>query len=105
MVEAALKEWVDAITDCEAFVDSLTGKEYYQAQQLENPVEYNVYFPYREDVKTTCGSFGKTEMTGFWSFSPRLSIKAAKVKSCALNAVQGRTFADEQDYKADDEGC
>ncbi|MDI5791300.1 hypothetical protein PO124_31555 [Bacillus licheniformis] len=40
-----------------------------------------------------------------WSFSPRLSIKAAKVKSCALNAVQGRTFADEQDYKADDEGC
>ncbi|MDE1375024.1 phage head closure protein [Bacillus sp. FSL W8-0445] len=45
------KEWVDAITDCEAFVDSLTGKEYYQAQQLENPVEYNVYFPYREDVK------------------------------------------------------
>ncbi|MGR3287081.1 phage head-tail adapter protein [Bacillus sonorensis] len=45
------KEWKDVITDCEAFVDSLTGSEFYQAQQLENPIEYNVYFPYREDVK------------------------------------------------------
>ncbi|MDA1478364.1 phage head closure protein [Bacillus changyiensis] len=44
------KEWVDVISSCEAFVDPLTGSEYYQAQQLENPIEYNVYFPYRDDV-------------------------------------------------------
>lgn len=36
-----------------ARVTSVTSGEYYQAQQLQNPVDYNVYFEYREDIKKT----------------------------------------------------
>ncbi|MGG0092025.1 phage head closure protein [Bacillus altitudinis] len=36
-----------------ARVTSVTSREFYQAQQLQNPVDHNVYFEYREDIKKT----------------------------------------------------
>lgn len=34
----------------EALVVPLSGSEYYQAQQTQNPVDYNVFLPYRDDI-------------------------------------------------------
>lgn len=43
------EEWTPFDT-VEAFVAPLSGSEYYQAQQVQNPVEYDVYLPYRDDI-------------------------------------------------------
>lgn len=48
--------YVEKFTDyltTEAFVGGITSREYYQAQQLQNPVDCNVYFPYRNDIEKT----------------------------------------------------
>lgn len=37
-------------TQSEAFVIPLSGAEYYQAHQTTNPIDYDVYIPYREDI-------------------------------------------------------
>ncbi|MGG0690708.1 phage head closure protein [Bacillus safensis] len=36
-----------------ARVTSVSSREFYQAQQLQNPVDHNVYFEYREDIDNT----------------------------------------------------
>lgn len=46
------KDWVDVITT-EAFVCPVTSRERYLAEQAQNPVDYNVFFHFREDLKRT----------------------------------------------------
>lgn len=41
--------WTSFLTT-EAFVDPLSGSQRYQAQQLENPVNAQVYYPYQDGV-------------------------------------------------------
>lgn len=43
------KEWSDLLTT-EAHVQPISGQEYAQAQQLTNPIDHNIYFPYQEGV-------------------------------------------------------
>ncbi len=43
---------VDQLT-IPARVTSVKSGEFYQAQQLQNPVDHNVYFEYREDIDNT----------------------------------------------------
>jgi SPP1 family predicted phage head-tail adaptor len=45
-------DWADAFTT-EAFVDPVTSREFYQAQQAQNPIDYNVFIPYQEGIKPT----------------------------------------------------
>lgn len=42
--------WSDYTTS-EALMIPLSGSEFYQAQQTTNPVDYDCYTPYREDIK------------------------------------------------------
>lgn len=44
------KDWSTFGTS-EALVVPLSGSEFYQAQQTQNPIDYDVYLPYREDIK------------------------------------------------------
>ncbi|MBL3648435.1 phage head closure protein [Bacillus sp. RHFS10] len=44
--------YVDYITT-EALVSGVSSREFYQAQQLQTPIECNVYFPYRTDIEKT----------------------------------------------------
>ena len=46
------KDWVDFLTT-EAHVQPLGGREYAQAQQLTNPVDHNIFYPYQEGVKAS----------------------------------------------------
>ncbi|WP_285860049.1 phage head closure protein [Bacillus pumilus] len=46
------EEYVDHLT-IPARVTSVKSGEFYQAQQLQNPVDHNVYFEYREDIENT----------------------------------------------------
>ncbi|WP_439650150.1 phage head closure protein [Bacillus altitudinis] len=41
--------YVDHLT-IPARVTSVSSREFYQAQQLQYPVDHNVYFEYREDI-------------------------------------------------------
>ena len=43
------EEWVPYV-QLEALVIPLSGTEFYQAQQTQNPVDYDVYIPYRADI-------------------------------------------------------
>lgn len=43
------EEWT-AFSTVHALVVPLSGAEYYQAQQIQNPIDYNVFLPYRDDV-------------------------------------------------------
>lgn len=43
-------EWVP-FTTLMGFVDTPSSRERYQAQQLQNPLDRNLYFPYRTDIK------------------------------------------------------
>lgn len=43
------EEWSTFATS-EAFVVPLSGTEFYRAQQTQNPVDYDIYLPYREDI-------------------------------------------------------
>lgn len=36
-----------------AFLDTPTSKERYQAQQLQNPLDRYLYYPYRTDIDST----------------------------------------------------
>ncbi|MCP3741460.1 phage head closure protein [Rossellomorea sp. BNER] len=42
--------WTDVFTT-EAFVNPVSSKEFYRARQAQTPIDYNVLFPYKEDVK------------------------------------------------------
>lgn len=42
--------WANVLTT-EAFVDPITSREFYQAQQANYPVDYNVFIPYQDDIK------------------------------------------------------
>jgi SPP1 family predicted phage head-tail adaptor len=42
--------WVDYLTT-EAFVCPISGNEFAQAQQLQNPIDHNVFYPYQKGVK------------------------------------------------------
>lgn len=44
-------EWIPVDT-MEVFVDTPTSKEQYYAQQLGNPLERYMYYPYRTDLKS-----------------------------------------------------
>ncbi|MBU8577002.1 phage head closure protein [Bacillus pumilus] len=46
------EKYVDYLT-IPARVTSVSSREFYQAQQLQNPVDHNVYFEYREDIENT----------------------------------------------------
>ncbi|MCY7691554.1 phage head closure protein [Bacillus altitudinis] len=46
------EQYVDHLT-IPARVTSVSSREFYQAQQLQYPVDHNVYFEYREDIKKT----------------------------------------------------
>ncbi|MDR0121201.1 phage head closure protein [Bacillus pumilus] len=46
------EQYVDHLT-IPARVTSVSSREFYQAQQLQNPVDHNVYFEYREDIDNT----------------------------------------------------
>nr|WP_322000672.1 phage head closure protein [Bacillus pumilus] len=46
------EQYVDHLT-IPARVTSVSSREFYQAQQLQYPVDHNVYFEYREDIKNT----------------------------------------------------
>lgn len=46
------EKYVDHLT-ISARVTSVTSREFYQAQQLQYPVDHNVYFEYREDIEKT----------------------------------------------------
>ena len=43
------EDWIDH-GESEALVIPLSGTEFYQAQQTQNPVDYDVYIPYRDDI-------------------------------------------------------
>lgn len=47
-----IEKYVDYLT-ISARVTSVKSGEFYQAQQLQNPVDHNVYFEYREDIEKT----------------------------------------------------
>ncbi|MGE7940626.1 phage head closure protein [Lysinibacillus xylanilyticus] len=57
-------EWfpVDTI---EAFVDTPTSKERYYAQQLNNPLERYMYYPYRTDLTSTMRLRYESEVYAF----------------------------------------
>ncbi|MFT4415320.1 phage head closure protein [Fredinandcohnia humi] len=44
--------WIDEFTT-EAFVCPVSSKERYLAQQAQTPVDYNVFYPYQEGVKSS----------------------------------------------------
>lgn len=46
------EKYVDFIT-INGFVCGVSSREFYQAQQLQNPVDCNVYYPYRTDIDKT----------------------------------------------------
>ena len=43
------QEWITYGTS-EALMVPLSGSEFYQAQQTTNPVDYDCYIPYRDDI-------------------------------------------------------
>ena len=43
------EEW-EPYVQLEAFVIPLSGTEFYQAQQTQNPIDYDVYIPFRDDI-------------------------------------------------------
>ncbi len=43
------KGWKDLFTT-EAHVQPINGDEYTQAQQLTNPIDHNIFYPYQEGV-------------------------------------------------------
>ena len=43
------EEWTPYV-QLEAMVIPLSGTEFYQAQQTQNPVDYDVYIPFRDDI-------------------------------------------------------
>ena len=43
------EEWAPHV-QLEAFVIPLSGTEFYQAQQTQNPIDYDVYIPFRDDI-------------------------------------------------------
>lgn len=45
-------EWI-IVDTIQAFVDTPTSKEQYYAQQLGNPLERYMYYPYRVDLSST----------------------------------------------------
>lgn len=42
--------WVNFLAT-EAHVQPISSSEYAQAQQLTNPIDHNIYYPYQEGVK------------------------------------------------------
>lgn len=46
------KGWADFLTT-EAFVSPVSSREYAQSQQLTNPIDHNVFYPYQEGVKSS----------------------------------------------------
>ena len=44
-----VEEWVP-YAQLEALVIPLSGTEFYQAQQTQNPIDYDVYIPFRDDI-------------------------------------------------------
>ncbi|MDA7028458.1 phage head closure protein [Bacillus sp. CLL-7-23] len=46
------EKYVDYLT-IHGFVCGISSREFYQAQQLQNPVNCNVYYPYRTDIDQT----------------------------------------------------
>jgi SPP1 family predicted phage head-tail adaptor len=43
--------WSTVETSLKAHVQPISGREYYQAQQIQNPVNVDVYTPYNEVIK------------------------------------------------------
>lgn len=42
--------WVK-VKDVECMVTAASGREYYQAQQIKNPITYNIFMEYDPDIK------------------------------------------------------
>lgn len=40
------EDWAPFLTDIEAHIQPISGTEYYQAQQIQNPVQVDIYTPY-----------------------------------------------------------
>jgi SPP1 family predicted phage head-tail adaptor len=45
------EEWTPYLTDVEAHVQPITGNEYYQAQQIQNPVQVDIYTPFNGAIR------------------------------------------------------
>lgn len=56
------QEWVNAIEKMEAFCDTPSSREIFQAQQLNTPFDRNLFYPYRTDIneKMRCVFEGET---------------------------------------------
>lgn len=50
------QEWSDLLTT-EAHVQPLGGSEFAQAQQLDNPVNHNIFYPYQEGVTASMRAY------------------------------------------------
>lgn len=44
------ENWIDFLTT-EAHVQPISSNQYAQAQQLEKPIDHNIFYPYQEGVK------------------------------------------------------
>jgi len=47
------EEWSVVLTAIEAHVQPISGNEYYQAQQIQNPVEVDIFTPYNEVISSS----------------------------------------------------
>lgn len=55
------QKWVDVLT-IDAFLDTPSSREIFEATRLENPMDRNLYYPYRRDIneKMRCSCEGET---------------------------------------------
>lgn len=44
------EKWVDFLTT-EAHVQPISSNQYAQAQQLEKPIDHNIFYPYQDGIK------------------------------------------------------
>lgn len=69
--------WVNYLTT-EAHVQPVSSKEYLQAQQIQNPIDHNVFFPYTEGITS--------DMQIKWG-SKTLEIKSSTLDQGGLGEI------------------
>ena len=59
-------------TQTEAFVVPLSGSEFYQAQQVTNPIDYDIFMPYREDITANMRAIFRGQILNITAVLPSL---------------------------------
>lgn len=81
------QEW-QVFAYSEAFVIPIGGSEYYQAQQNTNPVDYDVFIPYRADVLPSMRMVFKGKIMNITAVIPTLlDINGEYEKLCLKGSL------------------